>query len=133
MKKIILAILSCTVTMSAIAQTDGDYRTRDNGNWNQVSVWEVFNNGWQLLSNSAAGSCQNVIPTSASGIITLQHTVSVSANVTINQTVIENTGRLNINAGRTVVVVDDFTTTPLYVAPNALVANGGILDLNSQL
>jgi hypothetical protein len=133
MKKIILAILSCTVTISAIAQTDGDYRTRDNGNWNQVSVWEVFNGGWQLLSNSAAGPFQNIVPTSASGIITLQHTVSVTANVTINQTIIENTGRLNINAGRTVVIADDFTMTPLYVAPNAVVANSGTLDLNSQL
>lgn len=87
----ILFLLSVTVLPAALAQND--FRSRQSGDWNQATTWEEFIGGtWQLTSNT---------PTSSAGVITIQspHTVTVTANVTVDQTVINNGGTVVVNDG----------------------------------
>lgn len=93
------------------AQSDGDYRTRSSGgNWNTVSTWEVFNAGvWHNLEDAGAGSFQNVIPSSSSGVITVSpaHTLNIaSGTITADQIVIaaSNTSILDVNGGATLII-----------------------------
>ncbi|MDL5051580.1 T9SS type A sorting domain-containing protein [Oscillatoria amoena NRMC-F 0135] len=79
--------------MASSALAQNDFRSRQSGDWNQSTTWEEFIGGiWQLTGNT---------PTSASGIITIQnaHTVTVTAGLTIDQTVINSGGILIVNGG----------------------------------
>jgi hypothetical protein len=95
-----LILLFTFLTFAAFSQTDGDYRTRQTGNWNTVTTWQVFNSGWQNLEDAGAGPFQGVTPTSSSGAISVQsgHTVAVPSgfSVTIDQTIVNSNARFDI-------------------------------------
>lgn len=78
-----LSIVTCTSTLTALAQNAGDYRTAASGNWNGVGTWETFDgSGWVAAS---------VTPTAANaGVITIQspHCVTNSASVSADQIVV---------------------------------------------
>jgi len=99
--------------------TSGAYRSKQSGNWNTVSTWERFNGvSWV---NAA------VTPTSANaGLITIRtgHTVTVTANVTIDQTVIEPGATVSIT-GATVLTIANGSGTDLTV-------NGTLQSSSSQ-
>ena len=80
------------------AAVNGEYRTKNNGNWNSTSTWETY--------NGTAWVNAGTTPTSANNIITIQntHAVTVTANVSVDQVVIEAGAILNVNSGRTVTV-----------------------------
>jgi hypothetical protein len=89
--------------------TSGAYRTKGTGNWNNFgAVWERFNGSTWVAAVAS--------PTSADGLITIQngHTVTVTANVTIDQTIVESGGTLTINGGN----------LTLGASANALLVNG---------
>jgi hypothetical protein len=72
-------------------QSVGDYRTKATGNWNAVATWETWNgSAWE----------ESGTPTSANGLISILngHTVTVNANVTVDQVVVEAGGQINCNA-----------------------------------
>src|SRR5688572_18446616 len=117
----------------AFGQTNGDYRSIADGNWNAVNTWQVYNGGWVNLGNVSAGPFRNIIPSQASGNISILNNVTVTANISINETTISAGARLIINVSRTVIVVDDFTETPLRIDLNGLLINNGTLNLTSQL
>jgi post-segregation antitoxin (ccd killing protein) len=73
--------------------TAGAYRSKATGNWNSTSTWERFN-GTTWVNAGAT-------PTSTDGLITIRtgHTVTVTANVTIDQTIVETGGQITINGG----------------------------------
>lgn len=88
----------------------GRYRTRQSGNWNDVSSWERYN-GTTWVSPAAS------IPTINESIVSIQsgHTVTVTESDSIDQLVINANATLAIPAGVTL-----------------LVKNGDGIDLSSR-
>src|SRR5882762_7565313 len=73
-------VFACLSPIWCSAQLSGDFRSRQNGNWNSTSSWERFNGTiWVGPAPS--------IPTSADGTTTIQngHTITVTANTTNDQ------------------------------------------------
>src|SRR5688572_15121742 len=80
MKKTLLAFAAfCIIISQALAQTDGDFRSFQTGNWNNVTTWERFDGNTASWVNPVPSP-----PTNASGVITIMdnHIVTVTANVT---------------------------------------------------
>jgi hypothetical protein len=105
-------------TNKAYSAVSGDYRSITTGNWSSTSTWETYNG----TSWVAAG----VAPANGNNIITIQsgHIVSVTANVTVDQLVINTGGELNINSGKTLTLANG-TGTDLTV--------DGTLSINGTL
>lgn len=98
MKKILLPALTVGMlllfNLNGWAQSNGDYRSNAaTMNWNTTTngQWQIYNNGWVNTSTP---------PTSANGTITIRngHTVTVTANVTVDQVVVESGGNLTVGA-----------------------------------
>ena len=133
MNKAILSFLFCLVSLSEIfAQSDGDYRSRSNGNWSQANRWQVFYNGaWRNLESNPAGpyeeciayECLRSYHNYAPG-----HTISVNASTNANQLSVASGATLRVNANRILTIIDD-GTTPLTVDGFITVNNNGTLDL----
>jgi hypothetical protein len=94
--------------LTAAAQVDGDYRSRQTGNWTSATTWQVFNSGWNNLETVGAGIYQNVIPSNSSGVITIlgSDVVTVNTTVTVDQVIVNDGGSLVIASGGEVVVAD---------------------------
>jgi hypothetical protein len=111
-----------------LGQSNGDYRTVQDGNWNSVNTWQVYNGGaWRDLSDASAGVYMNVIPTSASGEISiLSHEVDIpnGYTVTIDQTSVAASGRLDVETGGSLIIA---------ASADALTVNGDLVarDLSS--
>lgn len=87
---VLFLFLSVNILFS---QTTDDYRSATSGNWNVTSSWERYNGtSWVAASGS---------PTSTNNIITIRngHVISVTANVTIDQSLIEVGGKLVLTSG----------------------------------
>src|SRR6185436_16994737 len=71
------------------AQSIGDFRSHQSGNWNSTNTWER----WQGASWATPAPST---PTSSDGTITIQtnHVVTVTASVTADQIVIQSSGQL---------------------------------------
>jgi autotransporter-associated beta strand protein len=116
------------------------YRSRQNGNWNVASTWQFSRDGGLTWENSTSTT-----PTNADASIVVRdgHTVTVTANVTVDQVVIDAGGQVTLSGGTLTVSNgpgDDFvilgtyrrtsSTTTMSVNPGAIVrcANGGIYE-----
>ena len=88
---------------------DGDYQSKQSGNWGDASTWEVYSGCAWINATSP--------PSSSDGVITILsgHTVSVNSDITIDQTVVN--GTLNLNS----------------VTLNVLDGAGTDLDVNGTL
>src|SRR5688572_22821775 len=134
MKWSYFTLLFCCCAEFAFCQTEGDYRTRVNGQWNGPSAWQVFHNGgWRNVHAAEAGPFLNVTPTFVSGRITVRHLMTIASNLPLNNTIIQANAQVRINAGVNVILVDDFTDSPLQVNVGGLLTNFGTMDLQSQL
>lgn len=85
----LLAAAVFTLTVPAVAQTAGDYRSAASGNWNAAETWETHDGaGWvpAVSSPNAAGA----------GTVTIQadHFVTNSASLTADQIVVATGGTL---------------------------------------
>ncbi len=87
----------------ALAQAVGDYRSAATGNWNVLATWERYNGTAWVTPTSGQGA-----PNSGDGAITIRngHTVTVTANVTVDQTVIEAGGQVAVNSSRTLTIAN---------------------------
>jgi hypothetical protein len=76
------------------SQLPSDFRTFQSGNWNNTSTWEMWNGSSWL--NPAPH-----FPTSADSVITIKsgHTITVTADVTVNNVSIRSGGTVSINNG----------------------------------
>ncbi|WP_276373558.1 T9SS type A sorting domain-containing protein [Chryseolinea sp. H1M3-3] len=80
MKKAVLALFFCLSAGFVLGQSNGWYRSRQSGNWNQASTWQVYNNsGWKDLETPSAGGYRNILPSYTSNIII----ISASNTVTV--------------------------------------------------
>lgn len=88
-----ILFLWLTASYAVIAQTAGDYRSIANGAWNGATTWETFNGSAWVATATA--------PSSANGVITIQspHTVTITANATIDQVVISSGAMVNWTGG----------------------------------
>jgi hypothetical protein len=81
-------------TQGVCSQTLNDYRSRNNGNWNQTSTWERFDgSNWVNATALPTASTAGVI------LIRQGHTITITTNVTIDQTIIEYGGKLVLSGG----------------------------------
>ena len=103
------------------SQSVGDYRTASNGNWNSVPTWEMY--------NGLAWAPAIVTPTSLSGAIAIRngHTVTVTANVTVDDVTI-NTGGTLVLASNTLSL--DILGLGDLVCNGSLQVSGGDLNMN---
>ncbi len=125
MKKHLLIILLILSGLSGLAQNS--FRTRQSGDWSDPNTWEEdAGGGFAVTLNT---------PTSTDGVITIRnaHTVTVTANVTIDETTIASGGAIIINGAVTLTLDEDFTSNPLNVSAGGSLSNTGTLDLSTLL
>ncbi len=83
-------VLTLGVAGPVSGQSEGDYRSRQTGNWNVAASWQIFTNGnW----TDATGT-----PDHTAGLITIlsNDTITVTANVTVDRLVIDLGGTVRI-------------------------------------
>ncbi len=87
----------------------GAYRTAQSGDWNLASTWQKFD-GTAWVAATAS-------PTSTDGTITIRsgHTVTVTANLTIDQTIVEAGAHLVIGTGNITLTIAGGPGTDLTV------------------
>jgi hypothetical protein len=123
MKKTLLLALFSALSLHLTAQSAGDFRSKTTGNWNAASTWERYNGSAWV---DAPGT-----PSNTDGVITIRspHVVTVTANVTVDQTVIESGGEVIVNTGVIFTIAagagDDITV-------NGTLQNNGSLSIQSQ-
>ena len=92
----------------ALALASGDYRSKQSGSWGTATNWEKFNG---TVWNTAGTA-----PTSSDKTINILngHTMTVAANVTVDQLIVDAGGTLIINDGKTL-TLNNGTGTDLDV------------------
>ncbi|MEQ1676848.1 MAG: hypothetical protein ABL876_09110, partial [Chitinophagaceae bacterium] len=93
------------ISSASFGQTADDYRTAASGNWNANATWQRYDGSAWVNVNGVA---PNTIPNSGDGVITIRntHTVTVTANVTTDQTIVEAGGQIKINSSRTLTIAN---------------------------
>src|SRR5689334_18988741 len=78
----LLLFLALVVNVAALGQSNGDYRSKQTGPWNQASTWEVYNAGWGPAAST---------PSFTDGVITIMDgtTVTVPLNISVTADQIE--------------------------------------------
>jgi autotransporter-associated beta strand protein len=93
----LLALSALAVTLPALAQTAGDYRSASSGTWNTVATWETYDGANWIAAAST--------PTAANaGVVTIQspHFVTNSASLTADQIVVASGATLAASGTLTV-------------------------------
>jgi len=127
-KCIILAfIIVVSSTCMIFSQTTGDYRSAISGSWGTRTNWQRWNGITWVTPTALQGA-----PTSASGVITIlnSHNMTVAANVTVDQVVVNTGGTITINATR-IFAVANGTGTDLM--NNGTITNNGTIQVNGAL
>ncbi|HLG34299.1 MAG TPA: T9SS type A sorting domain-containing protein [Bacteroidia bacterium] len=108
----------------AFGAASGDYRTAATGNWNNILTWETYNGSIWVAAVAT--------PSSADGVITIQsgHTVSVTANVTVDQVVVASGGTLT-NSAATLTVANG-TGSDIEISGTVNLNTGGTVTINSS-
>ncbi len=88
----------CFSVTSVFGLANGDYRSIATGNWNSISTWEKYNGTYWVAAVAT--------PTYSDKVITIQnsHTVTVTANVSIDEAVIALGGTVIVNSGVTLTI-----------------------------
>ncbi|MBS1747233.1 MAG: putative metal-binding motif-containing protein, partial [Bacteroidetes bacterium] len=88
--RLLLLGLSAFMAMHAHAQSTGDYRSKQSGNWNDAANWQTYDGtGWVAAAH---------YPTSADGEISIIVGTNISCNIT------DNIDQLTIEAGGTLTI-----------------------------
>ena len=92
MKHTVLLILSFLFINFLNAQTTGDYRTKQSGNWSDPNTWEVYDGtNWNAASSAP--------DTNANQVSILDgHTVYIDENCSVKNLTIETNGKLQYSA-----------------------------------
>ena len=112
-----------TQNKSALGAVNNEYRSITSGNWSTLSTWQRYNGSSWVAATA--------VPTSAHKLITVQsgHTVTVTANVTVDEVVVSSGGTLSLNTGITLTVANgsgtDFSVSGTF-------RNAGTVTINSS-
>jgi hypothetical protein len=94
-----ISILSLIISTSLIAQSVGDYRTRNSGDWNNAQIWERFNGtSWVAIGSPPTGS--ETITVLSEDSVFVDVAVSITDTL-INQGIVEANDNLSIANGGT--------------------------------
>src|SRR5690606_13736771 len=102
----LLTTLICLVVMSiatapAFAQAEGDYRSRDSGDWSDAQIWERFNGStWVAVATPPTGS--ETITVMATEDRTVSVFVDVATTISghlVHQGIIATEGNLSVGDG----------------------------------
>jgi hypothetical protein len=93
--RILFAFLFSISVLNCAAQATGDYRSRQDGLWSVRNNWERFNGLTWAIPTIGQG-----VPSSSSGVITILNlrTITVSADITVDQLVVAVGGTLTVNS-----------------------------------
>ncbi len=94
MKYIYLILCLFTTSIAFGQPAAGDFQSHQTGDWNQTSTWERFDGvSWVTPAPST--------PTDADGVITIlsSHTVTITADVSIDETTIQTGAVVVLNSG----------------------------------
>lgn len=118
MKRPVLTILLILIGLAAIAQNP--FRTRQTGDWNDPNTWEEDTGGGFAVTLNT--------PSNASGAIAILsgHTVTVTANVAIDQTTVQSGGILTLNSLITLTISSN--ASGLTISSGAIFNNNGIVS-----
>jgi len=103
------------------------YRSKQNGNWNDLATWEVSTTADFTVTANAL-----VLPTAANSdtiMVSLGDTVTVTATPSPNPDDVVVNGVLSINSGVTFAIANGAATNDMIV--NGTVNNNGTLTLNA--
>jgi CSLREA domain-containing protein len=111
------------------------YRTKQNGDWNNVNTWETSPDG---TTWTAATSGQT--PTSAEDTINIRngHTVTVTTSANADQATVDSGGTLIVNSGQTL-TIDNGTGTDLTIdgttnfGSTGVIAGAGSVAVNGTI
>ena len=118
------AVTSFSPFTIATAAVPGDYRSAGTGNWNVLASWQRWNGTDWLTPTVGQGT-----PTSASNNIEIRtsHTITLTANVTVDQLTVN--GTLSLNAGVTL----SAGVNPIMMVVNGTVSNTNGATISSSL
>jgi|GEM_PF-819741 len=107
-----------------LGQATNDYRSVATGNWNAIATWQRY--------NGTAWVAATATPTSTAGVITIRsgHIVTVSASVSIDQTIVDAGGQVKVNANKTLTIANG-TGTDMTV--NGTLVNSGTITTTGTL
>ncbi len=124
MRTISTLLFALLLPLISFAQATGDFQSVQSGNWNSVNTWARFDGAnWITPAPNT--------PTNADGVIHIQnsHTVTITANVTTDQTYVDAGGTLVVNGGITLTIAagpgDDLTI-------DGLLSNNGTVTISSS-
>ena len=109
------------------ASTVYHYRSKQSGNWGTAATWERSANGVDGWTSSGT-------PTSSHATITIRanHTVTVAANVSVDQVLVEAGGTVLVNSSRTLTIANGAEAVDMHVkgvlkSQGTITANGTLL------
>lgn len=111
MKNYAMLLVPLLWAVVATAQTAGDYRTYQAGNWSNVNVWERFNGGtWENPAPAAPGV--------SDGVITILggHLITVDAGTVVDQVIVSTGGSVVVSVGQTLTIADGADSVDMVVS-----------------
>ena len=109
-----------------MAQSNGDYRSRQDGLWSNPGTWERYNGGnetWSVPNSGSPGRTDNT--TIISG-----HTITVAENKIVGSVTIETGAQVTVNSGVTFSIADQNTGDDVTV--NGTLDIFGTVNFSSQ-
>ncbi len=120
---LIVLVYQSFQSTKANAAVNGDYRSKINGSWSSNTTWESYNGTAWVNASSTPTSAQNVIT------IRTGHIVSVSANVSVDQVVVESGGTVTVNSGKAVTINNGTGTDFINYG---IINNAGAINLSTS-
>ncbi len=136
----LMALSALTISLPALAQTAGDYRSVASGNWNDLLTWENYDGAnWIAAGATPTAANANVITIQATHIVT--NTANVSADqviVAAGGTLVSGTGNFTAAAGAdtdlaiagTFIALSGSSSLTIASGANVVVQSGGALIHN---
>lgn len=136
----LLALAALTISLPALAQTVGDYRSAASGNWNVAATWETYDGAnWVLPAATPTAANANVITIQATHIVT--NTANVSADqvvVAAGGTLVAAVGNFTAAAGAdtdlaisgTFMALSGSSALTIAAGANVVVESGGVIIHN---
>ena len=136
----LLALSALTITLPALAQTAGDYRSVASGNWNDLLTWETYDGAsWIAAGATPTAAIANVITVQSPHFVT--NTANVSGDqviVAAGGTLVSGTGNFTAAAGAdtdldifgTFIALTGSSSLTIASGANVVVQSGGALIHN---